>query len=95
MLAGAVRAAIDGVGGFHTVTDDAAATMGTGGRQGMDGTFETVEHMRFAAHLYLKAFIICIAAYLTGCSAIAKHTFVVFHIDLFSMAAGFEQPGLS
>ena len=91
MLAGAVCAAIDGIRSFHAVTNNSAAAMGTRGRQRMDRALEAIEHVSLAAHLHLKAFIISVAAYLTCCSRISKHTFLRIHIYLFSMTSCVER----
>lgn len=85
MLAGAVCATKDGIRCFHAVTYDSATAMGTGGRQRMDRALETIEHVSFATHLHLKAFVISVAADLTCCSRISKHTFLIIHLNLFSM----------
>jgi hypothetical protein len=45
MLLGAVGTAVKNTICFHTVTDDPAATMSTGGRQSVDSTLETIENM--------------------------------------------------
>jgi len=66
VLLGAVRAAIEDAICFHAVTNDPAATMGAGRRERMDGTFETVEDMRFPLDVDLKTFIVYVAAYFTS-----------------------------
>jgi hypothetical protein len=45
MLFSAVCTAVKNAITFHTMTDHAAATVGAGGRQGVDRTFKTVENM--------------------------------------------------
>jgi hypothetical protein len=47
---------------FHAVTDHPAAAVRTGGRQGMDGAFETVENVRLLSHADLKAFVVYVSA---------------------------------
>jgi hypothetical protein len=45
VLLGTMGAAIENTISFHTVSDHTAATMGTGGRQGVDSALETIENM--------------------------------------------------
>jgi hypothetical protein len=85
MLAGAMCATIERISRFHAVTNNAAAAMGTGGRQGMDGALETIEYMRLTAHPYLKTLIVHVAAHFTGGRGVAKHVFLCVHICLFSL----------
>jgi len=92
MLAGAVGTAKEGIRRLHAVTDDAAAAMGTGGRQRVDGALEAVEHMRLAAHLQLETFVVDVAAHLTGGGLIPQHTFAFIHAGLFSRTCCVEQP---
>jgi len=58
MLLGTVCTAIKNAIRFHAVTNDSAAAMRASGRQRVDGTLETVEDMRSAAHTNLKTLII-------------------------------------
>jgi hypothetical protein len=51
---------------LHAVTDNSAATMGAGWRQGMNGTLEAIENMRFPANPHFKTFVIHIATYFTS-----------------------------
>jgi hypothetical protein len=50
---------------FHAMTDHPAAAMRAGGRQRMDGTFETIEDVRLTLYAYFKTFIVYVAAYFT------------------------------
>ena len=70
MLAGAVGTAEEDTVDFHAVTNDLTSTVRAFGRQCVDGTFETVEHMRFAIHSYFKTFIVFVAADLTGADVV-------------------------
>jgi len=55
MLARAMCAAIEfAIANFHTVPDDLTSTMRALGCQRVNGTFETVEHMRLSAQLHFK-----------------------------------------
>jgi hypothetical protein len=62
--------AVENTLGFHTVTDHAAAAMGTGGCQGMDGTLKAVEDMGSPCHVYFKALVVYVAAYLTSSAVV-------------------------
>jgi len=66
MLTGAVGTAIKDALRLHPVTDDPAATMGTGWGQGMDRAFETIKDMGFAVDPHFEAFIIHVATYFTS-----------------------------
>ena len=50
---------------LHAVTNNTAAAMRARGCQGMDGTFEAVEHMRLTVLAHLKTFVVFVAAYFT------------------------------
>lgn len=63
MLARAVSTAIKDPVCFHAVADNPAAAMGAGWRQGVDGTFETIEDMRFVPDPYLKTLVVHVPAY--------------------------------
>jgi hypothetical protein len=66
MLAGTVGTAIEDPFGFHAVTNDLTPTVSARGRKRVDGTFETIEYMRFTiVHAHLKTFIIFVSAQLT------------------------------
>jgi hypothetical protein len=65
---------------LHAMTNDAAAAMGTGGCQGVDGALEAVEYMRLAAHLHLKTFVIDVAAHLTRGGFVPQHAFTFIHM---------------
>src|SRR5690349_16939666 len=78
-----MRAAIQSVYRLHTMTDNAASTMGAGGRQGMGRALETVEHMRLTTYSHLKAFIVDITAHLTGRRLISQRLFILIHSCLF------------
>ncbi len=95
MLAGTVRATIDGVRTLHAMPDDAAATMSAGGRQLMDGALEAVEYVCLATHVHLKTFVVRITAYFTSGHAVAEGIFICLHIYLISKIAFGELPGLS
>jgi len=45
------------------VPDNPAAAVRALGRQGMDGALETVENMRFAAHVDFEGIMVIITAY--------------------------------
>src|SRR5262245_30395129 len=62
----AVSAAKDGAVMFDTMPNDAAAAMGTGRRERLDGTFERVEDHGAAGHRNLEAFVIVVAALLAS-----------------------------
>ena len=66
MLAGTVSTAIEYPVRFHAVTDNPAAAMGAGWRQGVDGTFETIEHMRLTIDPHFKTLIVHVSAYFTS-----------------------------
>jgi hypothetical protein len=51
---------------FHAVTNDLTSAVSTFGYQRVDGTFETIKHMRFASHAYFKTFIVFVSANFTG-----------------------------
>jgi hypothetical protein len=61
-----MSATIENVVGLHTMTHDLTSAMGTPGREGMDGTFKTVEHMCLTVQSYLHTFIVFIAAHFAG-----------------------------
>src|SRR5581483_3012414 len=58
-------AAEDGVPGLHAVSNDAAATVGAGRRQGMDGAFEGIEGMLIAVHGDGECLVVLVAANVT------------------------------
>jgi hypothetical protein len=76
MLLCAVRAAVKYAIGLHAMTNDTASTMRAGGRQRMDGAFETVENMRDTAHAYLKTLIVYVAAYFTSHTICLTSSFI-------------------
>jgi hypothetical protein len=82
MLLCTMRATIEDAIRFHAMTNHPAATMRTGGRQGVDGAFETVEDMRFTLHMYLKTFIVYVAAYLTPQTIVSLYCPFSHHIPL-------------
>jgi hypothetical protein len=90
MLAGTMCAAVKGTGHFHPMTDDAATTMRTCGRQCMDGTFETVKDVRMVIHPHFEAFVVGIAAYFARCSLVAER--LLFSFPSYSMS-GPASPG--
>lgn len=95
MLASAVGAAIEGIRCLHAVTDDAAATMGTGGSQRVDGALKAVEYMSLAAHFHLETFVVNVAAHLTRRCLGSQYTFAFIHVRLFSMISCVERLGPS
>jgi len=62
MHTGAVGTAEEDTVDFHTVTDDLTSAVRAFRRQRMDGTFETVEYVRFVVHAHLKTFVIFVPA---------------------------------
>jgi len=58
---------------FHAVTNDLASAVSTLGRQRVDGTFETVEHMRVTSQAHFKTFIVFVSAHFT-CADVAVAT---------------------
>jgi hypothetical protein len=57
--------AIEQTFGFHTMTDDLAATMHAVRRQRVNGTFKTIEDVRFTIYPDLKTFVVFIPTDLT------------------------------
>jgi hypothetical protein len=51
---------------LHAVTDDPAAAMRAGWRQGVDRTFEAIEDMRLTSNPHFKTFIVHIPTYFTS-----------------------------
>jgi hypothetical protein len=69
---------------LHAMTKDTASAVGTGGRQGMDGTFKAIEYMRFTILAHFKAFVILVSAHLANSQSavarkISKLIFFGFH----------------
>jgi hypothetical protein len=62
MFADTVRATEEDAVNFHAVANDLTSTVSTFGRKCVDGTFETVEYVRFAVHAHLKTFVIFVPA---------------------------------
>lgn len=54
-------ATIEGALGFHAVADDAAIAMAASGRQGVNGAFEAVEHVRIARVDNLETLVVVIS----------------------------------
>jgi hypothetical protein len=95
MLAGTVSTTVQGISCLHAVTNNAATAVSARGCKRMDRAFEAIEHMRLAAHLHFKAFIVGIATHFTcGCLA-AKRVFTFIHVYLFSMSSYGERLALS
>jgi hypothetical protein len=69
VLLGAMRTAIKNAIGLHAMPYDAAATVGTGGRQRVDGTFETIKNMGCLTHTDFEALVVHIPAYFTSHSS--------------------------
>ena len=92
MLAGTVSTTVQSIGRLHTVTDNAAATVRARGCKRMDRAFEAIEHMRLAAHLHFKTFIVAIATYFTCRCLAAEHVFTFIHVYLFSKSSYGERP---
>ncbi|HSL47348.1 MAG TPA: hypothetical protein VK897_28165 [Anaerolineales bacterium] len=72
-----MRTTIKDAIGLHAVTDYAYTTMGTRGRQSMDGTLKAVEYVDCASHMHLEAFIVNVAAYFA-----ANILYLVHHLPL-------------
>jgi len=66
VLTRTMRATVKDTVHLCAVTDDLTPAVGTLGCQRMDGTFETVEDVRFTIHADFKTFIVFVAADLTG-----------------------------
>jgi hypothetical protein len=79
MLSSAMGTTIQRIGCFHTMSDDTASTMGTGGRQSMDGAFETVKYVQFSSHPHLKTLIIDIATNFARTCPDTQVTFTFIH----------------
>jgi hypothetical protein len=94
MLAGAISAAIQSIGGLHPMTDDPAATVRAGWRKCMDGALETVECMRLSTYSHLEAFVVGVATHFTGRCLIAQNTFTFIHAYLFSTPQALALTGL-
>jgi hypothetical protein len=73
MLAGAMRTTIEDALTFHAVPNHAAAAVCAGGRQGMDGAFKAIEHMRLTTHADFKTFVVHVPAHFTSHLAIISH----------------------
>jgi hypothetical protein len=80
MLAGAVGTAEEDTVDFHAVTDDLTSTVRAFGRQCVDGTFETVEHVRFAIHSYFKTFIVFVSAEFTRADAAIAFEYIRYQV---------------
>jgi len=65
MLAGAVGTTEEDTVNFHAVTNDLTPAVDTLGRERMDGTFKTIEHMRIAMHAHLKTLVVLVSAHFT------------------------------
>src|SRR5687767_11363929 len=65
VLLSTVGTAIEDAICLHAVTNHPAPAMRASGRQRVDGTFETVEDVRFTLHSYFKTLIVYITAYFT------------------------------
>jgi hypothetical protein len=78
VLLGTMGAAIEDAIRLHTMTDHTAATMRARGRQGVDRTFEAIEHVDFTAPVDLKALIIDIAAYFAALAFLLSHPALSF-----------------
>ena len=84
-LAGTVGATVKVSVRFHTMTNDLAAAIFTSWCKRVDGTLETVEHMRLAVQIHLEAFIIFVPAYFTfavmtiASKKVLYKTFCCFH----------------
>ena len=65
VLAGTVSTAIKNAVRLHAVPDDPAAAVRAGRRQGVNGTFETIEDMRLTIDPHFETFIIYIPTYFT------------------------------
>ena len=75
-LAGAMSTAIEGAFRLDTVANDFTITMLALWGERVDGAFETIENMRDAAHPYLKALIVYVAAYFTSHTVCLTSSFV-------------------
>jgi hypothetical protein len=69
---------------LHAMTKDTASAMGTGGCQGMDGTFKAIEYMCLTVLAHFKTFVILVAAHLANSHSatagnISKLIFFGFH----------------
>ena len=65
VLAGTVSTAIKNAVRLHAVPDDPATAVRAGGRQGVNGTFETIEDMRLTIDPHFETFVIHIPTYFT------------------------------
>jgi hypothetical protein len=64
-LVGTMRAAVKYAIGLDAVPDNLAPAMVALGREGVDGTFETIEEMRVTIHDDLDRLVIIVSAYFT------------------------------
>lgn len=77
--------AVEQTFGFHTMTDDMAATMHAVWRQRVNGTFKTIEDVLFTIYSDLKTFVVFIPTDLTfvqmagGSEQVVDKTFCRFH----------------
>ena len=82
MLGCAVRATVEDSLGFHAMAYNSAGTMSTGGRQRVDGTFETVKYVCLATHTHFKTFVIRVATHFACYFPVRPHQpriFVFIH----------------
>jgi hypothetical protein len=91
MLAGAMSATEQRIRRFHTVADNAAATVGARWCKRMDRALETIEHMRFATHPHLETFVVDVTTDLTGGCLTSQGIVTFIHFYLFSMTFQYEQ----
>jgi hypothetical protein len=74
---------------LHAMTDDAAAAMRAGWRQGMDRAFETIEDMRLTSNPHFKTFIVHIPTYFTShVIPLLIHDFPLSWINRFDVQVG-------
>src|SRR5688572_12912797 len=60
------------------MANNATGTMGTCGRQRVDGTFETIEYVRLTTHAHLKALIVDIATHFACCLSVSPRHILFF-----------------
>src|SRR5215207_8396819 len=68
--------------GLHAMAYDAAGTMGTGGRQRVDSTLETVKYMCLTSHAYFKTLIVRVATHFACYFSVSPshpHIFILIH----------------